>query len=70
MLVGELFDCLQKDEEFARAFWESAGDSFTPAFAEALRSDRQLFGDLLVVAVVSGEAGLSELRSSVDRDCG
>ena len=70
-LVGELFDCLQVNEEYARVFWRSAEDAFgTPALVEGFRSDRQLFVDSLVVAVVFGGLDLSLFRSDADRACG
>ena len=69
-LVGELFDCLQVNEEYARVFWRSVGDVGTPAFVEGLRSDRQLFVDSLVMAVVVDGLDLSWVRSDVDRACG
>ena len=68
--AGELFDCLQVNEELARVFWKSAGDVGTPAFVEGLRSDRQLFVDFVVAGAVIGELDLSEVRSQVDRACG
>ena len=68
--MGDLFDCLEVNEEYARVFWRSVRDVGTPEFVEGLRSDRQLFVDFAVAGGVIGELDLSEARSEVDRACG
>ena len=68
-LAGDLYDCLQMDEEFGHAFWEYAEGWGNPALVESLRSDRQLFIDLMVLAAVSEGFEFSEFRSGLEENC-
>ena len=59
-LAGELFDCLQEDDEYAERFWLYAENVGGLWLVEGIRSDRELFVDGVgASAVISGfESGL------------